>query len=117
METGCLFRPAADLAGDTFGYRMLPDGRFAFYLADVAGHGVPAALNAFALGRLLRTADALDRVNALLGPVVSWLALAMVLEGEALQNAFGRFAAKNTAVVVEPVKVISWDHTKLGGAY
>jgi PPOX class probable F420-dependent enzyme len=41
----------------------------------------------------------------------------MVLEGEALQNAFGRFAAKNTAVVVEPVKVISWDHTKLGGAY
>jgi TRAP-type mannitol/chloroaromatic compound transport system permease small subunit len=28
---------------------------------------------------LLRTAEALDRVNALLGPVVSWLALAMVL--------------------------------------
>jgi PPOX class probable F420-dependent enzyme len=41
----------------------------------------------------------------------------MELQGEALQNAFGRFAAKNTAVVVEPIKVISWDHTKLGGAY
>jgi PPOX class probable F420-dependent enzyme len=39
------------------------------------------------------------------------------LEGEDLQNAFGRFATKNTAVVVEPIKVISWDHTKLGGAY
>jgi sigma-B regulation protein RsbU (phosphoserine phosphatase) len=62
VETGCLFRPAADLAGDTFGYRMLPDARFAFYLADVAGHGVPAALNAFALGRLLRNADAASDV-------------------------------------------------------
>ncbi len=41
----------------------------------------------------------------------------VVLEGEALQNTLGRFATKNTAVVVEPIKVISWDHTKLGGAY
>jgi hypothetical protein len=41
----------------------------------------------------------------------------MELDAEALENAFGRFASKNTAVVVEPTKVISWDHTKLGGAY
>ncbi len=41
----------------------------------------------------------------------------MVLEGEALENAFGRFASKNTAVVVEPEKLVTWDHTKLGGAY
>ena len=41
----------------------------------------------------------------------------MVLEGEALENAFGRFAAKNTAVVVNPTKITSWDHTKLGGGY
>lgn len=41
----------------------------------------------------------------------------MVLEGEALANAFGRFAAKNTAVVVEPTNIITWDHTKLGGGY
>jgi len=41
----------------------------------------------------------------------------MELEGEALAAAFGRFAAKNTAVVVEPVKVVTWDHTKLGGGY
>jgi PPOX class probable F420-dependent enzyme len=39
------------------------------------------------------------------------------LEGEALEAAFGRFADKNTAVVVEPERVISWDHRKLGGAY
>lgn len=41
----------------------------------------------------------------------------MELAEEALENAFGRFASKNTAVVVEPIKVITWDHTKLGGAY
>lgn len=39
------------------------------------------------------------------------------LDADALEAAFGRFAAKNTAVVVEPVKIVTWDHTKLGGAY
>lgn len=39
------------------------------------------------------------------------------LEATALEAAFGRFAAKNTAVVVEPVKTTSWDHTKLAGSY
>ncbi|NNL71228.1 MAG: pyridoxamine 5'-phosphate oxidase [Acidimicrobiia bacterium] len=39
------------------------------------------------------------------------------LEGEALEAAFGRFAAKNTGVIVEPEKIISWDHPKLAGAY
>jgi PPOX class probable F420-dependent enzyme len=39
------------------------------------------------------------------------------LEREALEAAFGRFAPKNTAVIVEPERVTSWDHTKLGGGY
>lgn len=39
------------------------------------------------------------------------------LDPEALEAAFGRFAEKNTAVVVEPNKVTSWNHKKLGGAY
>lgn len=41
----------------------------------------------------------------------------VVLQGAALEAAFGRFAAKNTAVVVEPQKIVSWNHTKLGGVY
>ena len=41
----------------------------------------------------------------------------MELDKAALEAAFGRFAAKNTAVIVEPVKVVTWDHTKLGGGY
>ena len=40
-----------------------------------------------------------------------------VLDADALEAAFGRHAEKNTAVIVEPEKVISWDYRKLGGAY
>jgi nitroimidazol reductase NimA-like FMN-containing flavoprotein (pyridoxamine 5'-phosphate oxidase superfamily) len=39
------------------------------------------------------------------------------LDPDALEAAFGRFAPKNTGVVIEPIKVTSWDHRKLGGAY
>jgi len=39
------------------------------------------------------------------------------LDPDALEQAFGRFAPKNTAVIVEAEKAVSWDHTKLGGAY
>jgi PPOX class probable F420-dependent enzyme len=39
------------------------------------------------------------------------------LDDAALEAAFGRFASKNTAVVVQPDRIITWDHTKLGGAY
>jgi len=41
----------------------------------------------------------------------------MEFDGAALEAAFGRFAPKNTVVIVEPVKTTSWDHTKLGGGY
>jgi hypothetical protein len=39
------------------------------------------------------------------------------LDDDALERAFGRFATKNTAVVVEPKRITSWDHTKLAVAY
>ena len=39
------------------------------------------------------------------------------LTGDELEAAFGGHAEKNTAVLVEPEHVASWDHTKLGGAY
>ena len=41
----------------------------------------------------------------------------VVMDDESLKNAFGRFAARNTAVIVEPATVTSWDHTKLAGSY
>ena len=39
------------------------------------------------------------------------------LEPDALETAFGRFAPKNTVVIVEPERVASWDHAKLDGGY
>ena len=39
------------------------------------------------------------------------------LDPDALEAAFGRFAPKNTAVIVEPEHTVTWDHTKLGGVY
>jgi nitroimidazol reductase NimA-like FMN-containing flavoprotein (pyridoxamine 5'-phosphate oxidase superfamily) len=39
------------------------------------------------------------------------------LDDEALDQFFGKYAVKNTAVIVEPDKTVSWDHTKLGGGY
>jgi PPOX class probable F420-dependent enzyme len=39
------------------------------------------------------------------------------LSPEELEGAFGRHAEKNTAVIVEPDHVASWDHGKLGGVY
>ena len=39
------------------------------------------------------------------------------LDDAAVEAAFGRFAPKNTAVIVEPKRVVSWDHAKLGGGY
>ena len=36
---------------------------------------------------------------------------------EELENTFGRFANKNTAVVVEPTRITSWDHRKLESDY
>lgn len=39
------------------------------------------------------------------------------LTEEAAEAAFGRFAPKNTAVIVDPISIASWDHRKLGGAY
>jgi len=60
-------------------------------------------------------------VLALYGKLAAKYALAglepRALSPEELESAFGRHAAKNTAVVVEPQRVVSWDHTKLGGAY
>lgn len=36
---------------------------------------------------------------------------------EALATLAGRMAAKRTAVVVRPGRIVSWDHRKLGGSY
>lgn len=39
------------------------------------------------------------------------------MDAQSIEAAFGRFASKNTAVIVEPIRTTSWDHTKLAGTY
>ena len=53
LEFAWRFQPCAELAGDILNVFPLDDDHTAFYLLDVSGHGVPAALMAVALSRSL----------------------------------------------------------------
>ena len=48
------FRPSSYVAGDTLNIFKLDDHRLAFYLLDVSGHGVPAAMLSVTLSMVLR---------------------------------------------------------------
>ena len=80
-----------------------------------------AELQGVMIEGLARLVDDPPYVLALYGKMAAKYAMVgpepKVLFPEELEAAFGRHAAKNTAVVVEPSRVTSWDHTKLGGAY
>ena len=49
-----LYQPCAKLGGDAFGYGFMPDGKFAWYLMDVCGHGAGAAMHSISVMNLLR---------------------------------------------------------------
>lgn len=53
FRIGTLYRPAASLGGDTVGVCQLPGG-ILFFVIDVMGHGVPAALTSFHLHHRLK---------------------------------------------------------------
>ena len=54
-RTDWLLVPSTELGGDSFGYRRIDDRHFAFYLIDVCGHGVGAALLSVAAINVLRS--------------------------------------------------------------
>lgn len=53
FDIGHLFHSADELAGDIFGCIPISDHVASFFLIDVVGHGTAAALNSFAIARLL----------------------------------------------------------------
>jgi serine phosphatase RsbU (regulator of sigma subunit) len=63
--------PAREVSGDLYDFFRLPDGRLAFFLGDVSGKGMPAALFMIAVRTLIRhltpsatsPADLLCRLN------------------------------------------------------
>lgn len=70
LEVGTLqfawrFDPCDELGGDIFDAFPLPGGQIGFYLLDVSGHGVPAALLSVTLSRLLGPTGAPSLVEAL----------------------------------------------------
>lgn len=50
-----LYEACSELGGDVMGHLHLPDGRFAFYLVDVMGHGIGAALHGSAIQSAIRS--------------------------------------------------------------
>lgn len=56
MAVAALYQPASDVAGDYYDTLQLADGSWILCVADVCGHGVPAALSAAMLKSLLLNA-------------------------------------------------------------
>ena len=54
VRTDWRFVPSAQLGGDGFGYDWLDPGTFVFYLLDVSGHGVGAAMHTVTVLNVLR---------------------------------------------------------------
>lgn len=59
LEASFIFQPSHVLGGDFLNYFSLGENILGFYLLDVAGHGVPAALKASTLSRLIAPNDSL----------------------------------------------------------
>lgn len=59
-----MFHPSSFVAGDTLGYFRVEPGVFAFYLLDVAGHGVPAAMLSASLHWILSHKKMEDQESA-----------------------------------------------------
>jgi sigma-B regulation protein RsbU (phosphoserine phosphatase) len=55
VRTNWFYQPSTTLGGDTFGYHHLNDDTIAFYLIDVSGHGVDAALLSVTIRNILRS--------------------------------------------------------------
>jgi serine phosphatase RsbU (regulator of sigma subunit) len=56
LQTATLFLPAEGVAGDYYDFLPLRDGTWVICIADVMGHGVPAAMGAAIFKTLLTTA-------------------------------------------------------------
>jgi sigma-B regulation protein RsbU (phosphoserine phosphatase) len=58
-----LFCPACTLAGDIFNYFPLNETAAGFYLLDVSGHGIPAAMLSVTLSKVLTTSPHLKQTR------------------------------------------------------
>ncbi len=54
VRTDWLLKPSWKLGGDALGYHQIDDNTYAFYLLDVSGHGVGAAMHSVSVLNVLR---------------------------------------------------------------
>lgn len=54
MEVAYFWNPAKQVGGDAWGWVTQPDGRLAWFILDIAGKGLPAALAAMSLHTAIR---------------------------------------------------------------
>ncbi|WP_328597970.1 PP2C family protein-serine/threonine phosphatase [Croceibacterium soli] len=89
-----LYQPALSLGGDTIGTLDLGEGKTLFFMIDVRGHGVPAALESFHLHHRLkgfRPSDPAELCRAAVG-----------LNEEMLQRGDGSYATMLAGVIDAP---------------
>jgi serine phosphatase RsbU (regulator of sigma subunit) len=60
VKFNVFFRPASYVSGDIYDVARLDEGHVAFFVADVVGHGMPAALLTIFLKRTLQTKEILN---------------------------------------------------------
>lgn len=60
IDLAWAFMPAEELAGDIFNFYALDEQHLGFYLIDVSGHGIPAAMLSVHLARTLSPEPRLD---------------------------------------------------------
>ena len=68
LRTAWRYRPATGISGDHFDVYAIEENTLFFYLLDVSGHGVTAALRSAAISQLLRPASNFIHLTRSTGP-------------------------------------------------
>ena len=66
-----LFIPSVEVSGDIFNYFQLDENKTAFYLLDVSGHGIPAAMMSVTLSRMISPYQKPESLLRILNPVTN----------------------------------------------
>lgn len=100
LSIAYLFEPAADVAGDYYDLHVFPDGSSLICIADVSGHGVPAAMSATILKTLLQ--HTVENEHS---------------PGEILKVVNARFAALSVEEVFATMLLVRWTPTRTSMDY